>query len=250
MNKVIDLDVKRYLGSDDFFDYSKIPLQEPVEAIVNNWTPNIIKSSVTKSTSEYLVGFLTQTESYCVCCVDMVDSTKISAQLGLKKSSRYYQVFLNSMSRIITRFGGEVIKNIGDCLLYYFPSTKNANKNTDFVNCIEGNFAMLEAQGIISEMLKKEGLPKLNYRISADYGVVSLMKQSNSEEMDLIGPPVNIVSKINRMAIKNGMVVGGDFHEIVKGLSDYCFREVKACSSGLKFDYPVYSVSRKQSVYQ
>ena len=78
--------------------------------------------------SDYLVAFSTQSQGLCVACVDMQNSTKISANLPSYKLSKYYEVFLNSMSKIIGKFGGKVIKNVGDCLLYYFQTRKIRKK--------------------------------------------------------------------------------------------------------------------------
>ena len=60
--------------------------------------------------SQYSVEFSSKTENYCIGLVDMIDSTKISARIGWARSTRYYQLFLNSMSEILKRFGGFVIK--------------------------------------------------------------------------------------------------------------------------------------------
>ncbi len=56
--------------------------------------------------SDYLVAFSGNTQNYCVGLVDMVNSTKIAATIGNGKISIYYQIFLNSMSKILSRFGG------------------------------------------------------------------------------------------------------------------------------------------------
>ncbi|MGI0063250.1 MAG: adenylate/guanylate cyclase domain-containing protein [Nitrosopumilaceae archaeon] len=194
---------------------------------------------------DYMVFFSTQTESYCVGYVDMVSSTKISAYLGIGKACRYYQIFLNSISGILTKYGGTVIKNVGDSLLYYFPESKNGIKKFGLLSCIEGSLAILEAHDKICNVLQKEGLPDVNYRISADYGAVVLVKQNNTENADLMGPPVNLCSKINRMAGKNGFVIGGDLYHMVKTLTDYTFKGIEGYSSGLKYSYPVFSVRRK-----
>ncbi len=57
--------------------------------------------SQTMMVSDYLVAFATQSHSYCVGYVDMVNSTKISASLSRDKLSLYYETFLNSMAKII-----------------------------------------------------------------------------------------------------------------------------------------------------
>ena len=195
-----------------------------------------------KRSSEYLVSFLTQPSSYCVGIVDMVNSTKISAQIGSIRASRYYQVFLNSMSKIVSDFGGSVIKNIGDSLVYYFPESDRFDNKYDFTRCIECGLAMIHSQKYLSEQLIKEELPVVDFRVSADYGSVLIMKSNVSESLDMIGPPLNMCSKINHLAEKNQFVVGGDLFEMVKKISGHSFKKVKDFSLGFKLSYPVYSV--------
>ena len=62
--------------------------------------------SQTMGVSDYLVAFTTQSHSYCVGCVDMVNSTKTSASLPRHKLSFYYETFLNSMAKIVGNFEG------------------------------------------------------------------------------------------------------------------------------------------------
>lgn len=198
-----------------------------------------------KKLDGYSVAFENTCKSYCIGCVDMVNSTKISAELGNKKTARYYQIFLNSMSQILSEYGGMVIKNIGDCLLYYFPSSAKPYSTYGFRSCIECNLALIEAHDFICEQLHKEDLPCLDYRISSDYGSVCIMQSNTSSSLDMIGPPVNMCSKINHIAKSNEVVIGGDLHEVAKSFKDYTFKSKKGYSLGYKFDYPVYSVSRK-----
>ena len=200
----------------------------------------------TSPSEKYSVTFCPETENYCVGMVDMVDSTKISAILDSAKMSRYYQIFINSMSRILNEFGGKVVKNIGDCLLYYFPTLESKNQEDYLVECLECSFALVESHDFICDHLKGEGLPCLNYRISMDYGNIVLMKSSNSTSIDMIGTPINMCSKINHSAPTNGIVVGGDIHEIIKKIRQYQFKENEGYSIGLKSTYSTYVVSRNQ----
>ena len=192
----------------------------------------------------YNVTFRPETENYCLGMVDMVDSTQISATLGNERMSRYYQIFLNSMSKIINEFDGKVVKNIGDCLLYYFPVYKIKNPEDYLIKSLECSFAMVESHDFICKYLKKESLPCLDYRISMDYGNVTLMKSSDSASIDMIGTPINMCAKINRKAPTNGIVVGGDIREMLKKVHRYEFEEIDGYSIGLKLDYPIYVVKK------
>ena len=192
----------------------------------------------------YSVIFSPETEDHCVGMVDMVNSTKISAVLQSDKMARYYQVFLNSMSRIINEYDGNVIKNIGDCLLFYFPNQANETQEEYLIKSLDCSFKMISIHDVICEQLRNESLPCLDYRISLDYGKVILMKINNSESIDMIGTPINLCSKINHNAPPNGIVAGGDIYEMIKKIDKYHFEQIKGYSFGLKADYSIYIVNK------
>jgi hypothetical protein len=52
-------------------------------------------------------------------------------------------------------------------------------------------------------------------------------------------------AKINRLALKNQFVIGGDLFQMVKDFKIYQFKEISEFSVGFKLSYPVYSVSDK-----
>ncbi len=219
--------------------------------MVGTKTPNDSLSAVIKKvkanpgTPNYVVNFLETSQSYCIGLVDIVNSTKISAYLTPHKLSKYYEVFLNSMAQIVEKYGGFVIKNIGDSLLFYFPDSSKSSKSYDFKNCLECGLAMIEEHENINKILKKEKLPSLNYRISADYGEVSVMKINGSSNIDVFGTPVNMCTKINHAAPKNSIVIGSDLYRTAKKLDSYSYQMINSYSIGMKFVYPVYNVSRK-----
>jgi class 3 adenylate cyclase len=197
------------------------------------------------TSSDYLVAFSGQSQSYCVGMVDMVNSTKITHQMNHEQMSQYYQIFLNSMGKVLGRFGGVVIKNIGDSLLYYFPESSKHKRKYGFMSCIEANLAIIEEHKAISNQLLEYALPTLDYRVSTDYGPCMIMKSNDSSVTDLVGPPMNMCTKINRSAAVNGIVIGSDCYEVVKNFDEYEFKRTGEYSIGLKHSYPLYSVFRK-----
>lgn len=182
-------------------------------------------------------------KNFCVGIVDMVNSTKITTKLPQNKMILYYEIFLNSMADIINKFRGAVIKSVGDSLLFYFPEPCHTKKDYGSLNCLECVFAMVEEYEQINEKLQKECLPSVDYRISVDYGLISLMKSTNS--IDIIGKPVNMCAKINRQAAVNGIILGGDLYQMVKDFAGCYFKEADGFSIGLPQTYPIYSARRK-----
>jgi len=233
------IDFNKFLAEEQFFDYSNMQ-SFPIIKSQNRQMSNEQNLEV-MNTSDYLVAFSTQSQAYCVGCVDIVNSTKISASIPFRKLSGYYEVFLNSMSKIIGKFRGKVLKNIGDCLLFYFPYSINS-LNESYVDCINCGLAMIQAQKTICEKLITRQLPYLSYRVSADYGNVVIMNTSDSASIDMIGSPVNMCTKINHCANSDEFVIGGDLYEVVKKLNCHSYCEVKSCGIGFKQSYPVYKV--------
>jgi len=189
------------------------------------------------------ISFNGDYKNYCICIVDIVNSSKITAPLPKAKVCKYYSVFLNSMAMIAKEFGGIVVKNVGDSLLYYFPQTTDNSNKHGFIDPLECSMAMIEAHDVINQKMREQGLPPVNYRISADYGSVMIAKTVASPNEDVFGATVNICARINHVAIPNSMVIGSDLFEIVKSFDGYQFEPVTVYSSGFRLQYPVYSVT-------
>jgi CheY-like chemotaxis protein len=189
---------------------------------------------------------------YCVCIVDMVNSSQITAKIADgNKIRKYYEIFLNAMAALAKNFGAKVIKNVGDALLFYFPDTSDTGNVTAFKEVLECCTAIIAAHEFINIRLEAEALPPVSYRISADYGRVEVATTVTSGTKDLFGPTVNMCAKINSQAEPNGIVIGGDLHEIMKRFSfrEYSFEGVeKKQPIGIRYSYPVYSVVRKDEV--
>lgn len=180
---------------------------------------------------------------FCVGIVDVVDSTKIISRLSPSQSSKYYTIFLNEMAKIVRQYNGQVLKTMGDSLLFYFPETRHDERKFGFLSSIECGFAMIDIHEKLRVLLSKEMLPKINFRISLDYGIVTMMK-NNQFPIDLVGPTINTCAKINGLCQENSMVIGSDLHEKIKSFKEYKFRNSKSFAIDLKHPYPVFSVYR------
>jgi CheY-like chemotaxis protein len=201
------------------------------------------------------ITFINYTHSYCVCIIDIVNSTGNTSQIaGSEQIRKYYSIFLNTMASIIKNYNGKVIKNAGDCLIYYFPKTVNSTNVMSFQDVLECGLAMIEANYILNSDLGKNNLPPINYRISGNYGKVELAISTNSNNVDLFGPTVNICSKINHLASSNEMVIHKDLYEVIKNTpyhNEYSFTEIT--NSNDKYcTYPglIYSVQKVNSIQE
>ena len=215
-----------------------------IEECFNNTRSELIMRL--KSTVYDEITFSGNYKSCCIGIVDAVNSTTTTAKLVNGELCKYYSIFLNAMAVIVKEFGGVVVKNIGDSLLYYFPETSDGYIKSALKDTLECSLNMIESHLIINEKMREENLPIVDYRVSIDYGNVMIAKSSNSINDDIFGSTVNFCAKINSRAMPNSIVIGGDLHQIVKNFEGYYFNLINSYSTGLRLDYPVYSVMRSK----
>ncbi|HZL23445.1 MAG TPA: response regulator [Nitrososphaeraceae archaeon] len=188
----------------------------------------------------------------CVGFIDLVDSTKTTITMeGLEYLRKYYSTFINSISENVKSYSGKVVKNIGDCLLFYFPKTTDANNIEVFREVIECAFKILDGRYSINQELSKQQLPPFNYRITMDYGVLDLALVGDYSQIDLFGTTVNLCSKINNSSIPNEILIGDNFYRILKSfstmLNSYNFINHINYQITENNIYPLYKIKRKNA---
>ncbi len=156
-----------------------------------------LKNQATKSyLSDYVISIKGQ-KNYCVGRADISNANKIAASIGPERATKYRQLFLNSMSYVLEHFGGYVIKNVEGSMLYYFPESEKRDRKFGFLSCIECGLSMTQIHEEMCKNAGRQGLPRVDYCISADYGRVTVINVSGSERVDLLGSPMNMCSKIS-----------------------------------------------------
>jgi class 3 adenylate cyclase len=119
------------------------------------------------------------------------------------------------------------------------------NQILEILDC---GITMIAANEIINTKLKTNDLPPVNYRISSDYGTLTIAKSANSQNIDLFGSVVNHSAKINSKASQNGMAIGNDLYQLIQSLLDevfndyYLFEIIGEYPIGTRDRYEVYSV--------
>ncbi len=218
------------------FDAMAKKIQESLIAIKQ-------REDIIKQQQDVLLQFSDQSENYFVCFLDVIESTRLTSKLTDLESSKFYSILLNSMATIIRDYQGIVVKNIGDALLFYFPKT-NTQDNDTIKNALECCLKMCEFNDQIGKKMQEEGLPAIDYKISANYGSVRVAKIATSAIDDIFGSTVNKCAKINRFAPPNGLVIGEALYEITKSFDSYNYRLVNGESSTQEYG-AVYQVTRK-----
>lgn len=202
------------------------------------------KEDVIKQQEDILLQFSDYSEKYCVCMVDIMNSTKITSKLSESETSEFYKIFLNSIAVIVRNYDGIVVKNIGDALLFYFPVIYSEEEST-LKKCLDCCLTLSESHDDIINKLEKQKLPVFDYRISSTYGIVRIAKTSTSSVNDIFGNTVNRCAKINRIAPANRLIIGEEFYESAKNFDDYIFKKIKSDITSPDAGYIGYLVSRK-----
>ena len=202
------------------------------------------KEDVIKQQEDILLQFSDHSEKYCVCMVDIMNSTKITAKLSESETSEFYNLFLNSIAGIVRNFGGIVIKNIGDALLFYFPVMPSEEESV-LKKCLDCCLTLGESHDDIAKKLENQKLPVFDYRISSTYGMVQIAKTSTSSINDIFGNTVNRCAKINRIAPANRLIIDEEFYDSTKIFDDYIFKKIDSDITAPEAGYSGYLVSRK-----
>jgi hypothetical protein len=187
---------------------------------------------------------LTDTKYLCILLVDISNYTMVTSSIHQRdKLQKYHSIFHNTMETIARDFGAKVPYRGIDKVISFFPITSEPSSDkTPFKDALKSGLAMQAAHDDMNQKYYEEGLPPINYRISADCGKI---------EMQVEGVCYNIYRK----APPNGMVIGENLYDMVSDSfeSDYHFTKIyeypadkEAKISYPKFlnPYSVYLISR------
>jgi len=199
---------------------------------------------VIKQQEDILLKFSQHTQNDCVGVIDMKDSTKISSKLSDENVTKLYEIFLNFMGKIVQKYNGEVIKTIGDALLFRFANI-DPNDSKMMKNVLECCLDMIESHNSLKKQLLAENMPELNYKISITYGAVKVAQSSTSNVNDIFGPTVNRCFKINSNCPENSIIVGDNMYEFLKEHHEYKFDKLSNEEMKQKYGYIIYQVNRK-----
>lgn len=151
-----------------------------------------------------------------VLYVDIVGSTKMSMTLPSDKLSLMLSSFSQEMSYVIEQFHGYVLKFVGDAVIGYFVENETTKIPAAYnaVACAESMIKVVK-QGINPILIEKAGLAEISIKIGIDFGKNTVVRYGADEQkayVDLLGPTMNVASKIQNVAKPNQIIVGQDIY--------------------------------------
>ncbi len=165
-----------------------------------------------------------------VLYVDIVGSTKMSMILPPDKLSIMISSFSQEMSYVIEQFHGYVLKFVGDAVIGYFVED-NTNQIPAVYNAVACAESMIKVtkKGINPILNEKIGLSPISIKIGIDFGKSVVVRYGADEKkafVDLLGPVMNMASKIQNLAKPNQIIVGEEVHAKLDPLVREFFSDV------------------------
>lgn len=172
---------------------------------------------VVDSSENFLRKNVFQQINMVVLYVDLVGSTKMSMELPSDKLSIVVSSFSQEMAYVIDAHNGYVLKFVGDAVIGYFVGDETSSFQTvdNAVGCAESMIKVTK-QGINPILIKKAGLSEIRIKIGIDFGKTVVVRYGADEKeayVDLLGPTMNVASKIQDLAKPNQILVGQEMHD-------------------------------------
>ena len=160
--------------------------------------------------------------------VDLVGSTTMTLELPEDKLAIIISSFAQEMASVITLHNGYVLKFVGDAVIGYFLASKNPLLAADnAISCAKSMLTVIQRG--INPILNQYDYPDLMVKIGADFGqsiVVRYGSDANAAHVDLMGPAMNIASKIQSLAKPNQILIGYDIYEKLHPTLKNSFKEI------------------------
>ncbi len=221
-----DFTVKTKITSKDEIGALSISFDEMTQKLQESIIAINLREELIDHKDDILLKFSDHTVQCCVGIIDIVSSTKTTANLSTTEISAFYGIFINEINKIIKKFNGVTVKNLGDGLLFYFPKMNENNLDSELSNVIDCCLNICRANFSINTLLLEKDLVPINYRLSITYGKVSVAKVTTSIVEDIFGSTVNQCAKINHYAKENGVVINDIMYKLVKDFPRYVFEKV------------------------
>jgi adenylate cyclase len=185
-----------------------------------------------------------------VLYVDLVGSTDITLSLPEEKVAIIIRSFAQEMSNVIRQYDGYVLKFVGDAVIGYFVAEALPLLAADnAVNCAKAMLAVVEKG--MNPILNQYDYPELKVKIGLDFGQNIIVRYGSNKEnshVDILGPSMNIASKIQHSAYPNQILIGEDVYQRLHPSMQKQFNQVVWTQTKWKYHdretgklYPVYA---------
>jgi len=185
-------------------------------------------TGITNESEKFLRDHVFKKINIVTLYVDLVGSTTMTLELPAEKLATIISSFSQEMASVIRQHKGLVLKFVGDAVIGYFNAEDNTLLVSDnAVNCAKSMITVIEKG--INPILNQYDYPDLMVKIGVDYGQSIVVRYGSNEttsHVDLMGPVMNISSKIQAMAKPNQILIGQDVYQRIHPTTQKNFKEM------------------------
>ena len=173
-------------------------------------------TKVEESSGLFLREYIGTTLKLVVLYVDLVGSTLMTRSLSVDRLANIIQTFTQEMSVITSRFGGQVLKFVGDAVVAYFPIGTNYPLACNAAIDCSHSMIMI-VQEAINPVISMHGYDGLRLKIGLDTSEHSVIQYFIDEKPydDILGYGISMAAKLSSLAGSNEVVIS---HSIYMGM--------------------------------
>ncbi|ABK77471.1 adenylate cyclase [Cenarchaeum symbiosum A] len=149
-----------------------------------------------------------------VMYVDLVGSTDMTLELPEEKIATIISSFAQEMAYVVRRYGGFVLKFVGDAVIAFFAGGDSLRIADTVVECAKSMITAVKDG--INPILNQYDYPDLRIKVGIDHGRALVVRYGADEArapVDLIGPVLNIAAKIQSHAKPGQVLIGIDVYD-------------------------------------
>jgi class 3 adenylate cyclase/predicted ATPase len=143
---------------------------------------------------------------------DLVGSVTLSSQLDPEEWRATVAGYQRAASEAVTRFGGEVVRYVGDGIMAFFGYP--VAHDNDAERAARAGLAIIEA---IAQLNQHQSRAQLTVRIGIDSGPV-VVDVGAGDAIDAYGDTANIAARVQALAEPSTVVVSDATHRLISGL--------------------------------
>ena len=164
----------------------------------------------------FLSKYIGTTLKLVVLYVDLVGSTLMTRSLPVNRLATIMQAFTQEMSIIVSKFGGQVLKFVGDAVVAYFPLS--ASYSLAYNTAVDCSHSMIMiVQEAINPVISMHGYDELQLKIGLDTSQHSVIQYIIDEKpyADILGYGISMAAKLSSLANSNEVIIS---HTVYMGM--------------------------------
>ncbi|MFL6483925.1 MAG: adenylate/guanylate cyclase domain-containing protein [Nitrososphaera sp.] len=203
----------------------------------------------TEETQEILTRYSKSKIMLVILHIDLVGSTRMSADLPTDRLATIIQAFTQEMSITISAYGGFVLKYVGDAIMAFFLAT--GDKYLPCINAVNCAHSMIKIirEGI-NPILNQYDYAEMNVRVGIDLGENVVVqygwdifnvdgKKVKRPHFDILGHTINIATKMTSLGKPDQIVIGQMVYDVLDERQKSTFHRLQVSAEvwGYMSDY-------------